>query len=153
MVVKGWSFPKFQNMGWVTFIATMPCIVLLTIFDNCLCILLHFREKKVSCLPSDRKILFEMFLNFSSSHFQCFFKYDLYLIQICIFWFVGNWLKIWSLGDVSCISWFQSWPTSWVTFIAILPWNALLTLSVSMELISLSARVTSVKSAKPLSVS
>ena len=42
-------------------------------------------EKRKS---ADRKILFEMFLNSSSSHFQYFFKYDLYLIQICIFWFV-----------------------------------------------------------------
>ena len=39
----------------------------------------------------------------------------------------------------------QSWPPGCVTCIATLPWVALLTLSVSIELVSSSARVTSVK--------
>ena len=39
-----------------------------------------------------------------------------------------------------------------ITFIATLPWNALLAISVSIESVSSSARVTSVKSAKPLSL-
>ena len=48
------------------------------------------------------------------------------------------------------ISWrhlhcFQSWPPDCVTCIATLPWIALLALSVSIELVSSSARVTSVK--------
>ena len=46
----------------------------------------------------------------------------------------------------------QSWPQGWVTCIATLPWIILLALSVSIELVSSSARVTSVKSAKGLSV-
>ena len=49
---------------------------------------------------------------------------------------------------------FQSWPPGRVTCIATLPWIALLALSVSIELVSSSARVNSVKSAKvPQSVS
>ena len=48
------------------------------------------------------------------------------------------------------ISWrlskFQSWPPDCVTCIATLPWIVLLALSVSIELVSSSARVTSVKS-------
>ena len=40
----------------------------------------------------------------------------------------------------------QSWPQGWVTCIATLPWIILLALSVSIELVSSSARVTSVKS-------
>ena len=42
----------------------------------------------------------------------------------------------------------QSWPPGCVTCIATLPWIAILTLSVSIDLVSSSARVTSVKSAK-----
>ena len=38
--------------------------------------------------------------------------------------------------------WFQSWPPGCVTCIATLPWNALLALSVSIEFVSSSARVT-----------
>ena len=45
---------------------------------------------------------------------------------------------------------FQSWPPGRVTCIATLPWIALLALSVSIELVSSSARVTSVKFQKPL---
>ena len=48
---------------------------------------------------------------------------------------------------------FKIWPpdgTTWVTCIATLPWIALLALSVSIELVSSSARVTSVESVKPL---
>ena len=44
----------------------------------------------------------------------------------------------------------QSWPPGCVTCIATLPWIALLALSVSIGLVSSSARVTSVKSAKHL---
>ena len=40
---------------------------------------------------------------------------------------------------------FQGCPPGWVTCIATLPWITLLTLSVSIKLVSLSARVTSVK--------
>ena len=55
------------------------------------------------------------------------------------------------------ISWchlhcFQSWPPDCVTCIATLPWIALLALSVSIELVSSSARVTSVKSAKGVGI-
>ena len=55
------------------------------------------------------------------------------------------------------ISWrhlhcFQSWPPDCVTCIATLPWIALLALSASIELVSSSARVTSVKSTKGLSL-
>ena len=60
------------------------------------------------------------------------------------FWFVANQFKIWSSGNVTCIAWFQSWPPGCVTRIATLPWNALLALSVSIEFVSSSARVTSV---------
>ena len=44
------------------------------------------------------------------------------------------------------LHWFQSWPPGSVTCIATLPWIALLALSASIELVSSSARVTSVKS-------
>ena len=43
---------------------------------------------------------------------------------------------------------FQSWPPGNITCIATLPWIALLASSVSIEFVSSSARVTSVKSAK-----
>ena len=46
----------------------------------------------------------------------------------------------------------QSWPPGCVTCIATLPWIALLALSVSIDLVSSSARVTSVKSAQGLGV-
>ena len=49
---------------------------------------------------------------------------------------------------MSHMHWFQSWPPGWVTNIATFPWNAQLALSVSSELTSLSARVTSVEFAK-----
>ena len=62
----------------------------------------------------------------------------------------ANWFKIWSSGDVTCIAWFQSWQPGCVTCIATLPWNVLLALSVSIGLVSLSARVLSVKSAEGL---
>ena len=71
----------------------------------------------------------------------------LYFFWICTFWFVANWFKIWSSGDVTCIAWFQSWPPGCVTCVATLPWIALSALSVSIELVSSAARVTSVKSA------
>ena len=83
---------------------------------------------------------------FSTSYLQYFLQSDLYFFWVCIFSFVANWFKIWSSGDVTCIAWFQSWPPGCVTCIATLPWNALLALSVSIELVSSSARVTSVKS-------
>ena len=47
---------------------------------------------------------------------------------------------------------FQSWPPGWVTCIATLPGITLLALSVSIELVSSSARVTSVKFHKRLVV-
>ena len=46
----------------------------------------------------------------------------------------------------------QIWPPGCVTCIATLPWIALLALSVSIELVSSSARVTSVKSTQGLGV-
>ena len=46
--------------------------------------------------------LFEIFLYFWTSDLQYFLESDLYFIQICIFWFVTNRFKIWSLCDVSC---------------------------------------------------
>ena len=49
--------------------------------------------------------------------------------------------------------WFQSFQLGCVTRVATLPWNALLALSVSIEFVSSSARVPSVKSAQPLSLS
>ena len=52
--------------------------------------------------------------------------------------------KIWSLDGATCISY---------NCIATLPWIVLLTLSVSIELVSSSARVTSVKFQKGVSVS
>ena len=51
------------------------------------------------------------------------------------------------------LHWFQSWPPGNVTCIATLPWIALLALSVSIEFVSSSARVTSVKFAKGVSLS
>ena len=47
----------------------------------------------------------------------------------------------------------QSWPPGCVTRVATLTWNALLALSVSIEFVYSSARVTSVKFAKPPSLS
>ena len=46
--------------------------------------------------------LFEIFLYFWTSDLQYFLESDFYFIQICIFWFVTNRFKIWSLCDVSC---------------------------------------------------
>ena len=45
------------------------------------------------------------------------------------------------------------WPPGCVTRVATLPWNALLALSVSIELLSSSARVTSVKFQQGVSLS
>jgi len=50
------------------------------------------------------------------------------------------------------LHWFQSWLPEWVTYITTLPSDALLTLSVSIGLVSLSVRVISVKFTKPLSL-
>ena len=47
---------------------------------------------------------------------------------------------------------FQSWAPGRITCIATLPWIALLAISVSIELVSSSARVTSVKFAQGLSL-
>ena len=70
-----------------------------------------------------------------------------YFFWIYTCWFVPTWFKIWSSGHVTCIAWFQIWPPGCVTRVAKLPWNVLLALSVSIGLVSSSARVTSVKSA------
>ena len=55
-------------------------------------------------------------------------------------WHNLDWFKIWSFAL------FAKLATRYVTWIATLPWIALLALSVSIELVSLSARVTSVLS-------
>ena len=66
-------------------------------------------------------------------------------------WRILHWLQIWPPDDTTCISWLHQIESSSVetcitciTRVATLPWNALL---------ALSARVTSVKSAKPIGVS
>ena len=46
------------------------------------------------------------------------------------------------------LHWLQIWPTDGATCIAAMPWIALLALSVSIEFVSSSARVTSVKFAQ-----
>ena len=102
---------------------------------------------------SDRLISIETLLHFSTSDLQYFLKSVLYFLWICIFWFVANRFKIWSSDHVTCIAWFQIWPPGCVTRVAKLSWNVLLALSVSIGLVSSSARVTSVKSAKGLLVS
>ena len=53
--------------------------------------------------------------------------------------------EIWPSDGITCISYKIAWLSH---FIATLPWIALLTLSVCIELVSSSARVTSVNSAK-----
>ena len=93
-----------------------------------------------------------MSLYFTFSYLQYFLKSDLYFIKKDIFWFVGNWFKILSMDDVSCFGskvghQIQS---DWVTFIATLPWIAILALSACSELVAWSARVTSVKLAQRL---
>ena len=55
---------------------------------------------------------------------------------------VQNLVNEWRL-----LHWFQSWLLDWVTFIATLPWIAILALSACIELVAWSARVTSIKSA------
>ena len=73
----------------------------------------------------------------------------MYLIFDLIFWVRWNSGNVWHLATRwHHLHWFQSWPPGCVTYIATFPWIALLALSVSMELVSLSARVTSVKSQK-----
>ena len=62
---------------------------------------------------------------------------------------MANWFKIWSSGDVPCN---VSKVGHQVACIATLPWIALLALSVNIELVSSSARVTSVKSTQGLGV-
>ena len=42
-----------------------------------------------------------MFLYFSTSDLRYFLESNLYFIQICIFWFVANRIKIWSSGDIT----------------------------------------------------
>ena len=69
-------------------------------------------------------------------------------------WCHLNWFQIWSPDGITCISskfGHQMAPLALVT-IATLPWIVLLTLSVSIELVSSSARVTSVKFQQRLSL-
>ena len=54
------------------------------------------------------------------------------------------------LKNVAIVHWFQCCPPGWVTCIATLPGIALLALSVGIDLVSSSARVTSVKSNQTL---
>ena len=85
-----------------------PVIVMVIIYLNylesrmCMNTSNLFMQKSKSGLMSirsalsDCKILFEMFLYFSTSDLRYFLKSNLYFIQICIFWFVANRFKIWS---------------------------------------------------------
>ena len=56
-------------------------------------------------------------------------------------------LQFWLPDGATCIR-LPYWPPGCVVCIATLPWNVLLALSVSIQLVSSSAKVTSVKSAK-----
>ena len=90
-----------------------PVIVMVIIYLNylesrmCMNTSNLFMQKSKSGLMSirsalsDCKILFEMFLYFSTSDLRYFLESNLYFIQICIFWFVANRIKIWSSGDIT----------------------------------------------------
>ena len=96
-----------------------------------------------------------------------------YLQDFATIWYLIRWLQFWPLALKANVAtswkfghqvqnlvirwrhlhWFQCCPPGWVTCIATLPGIALLTLSVGIDLVSSSARVTSVKSAKGVSLS
>ena len=61
------------------------------------------KQTKQQTIKQNNKQTNKMFLYIPSSYLQYFLKSDLYFIKIYIFWFVGNWFKIWSMDDVSCI--------------------------------------------------
>ena len=95
-----------------------------------------------------------------------------YLQDFATIWCLIHWLQFWPLALKANLAtswkfghqvqnlvirwrhlhWFQCCPPGWVTCIATLPGIALLTLSVGIDLVSSSARVTSVKSAKGVSL-
>ena len=88
-----------------------------------------------------------------------------YLQYFATIWYLIRWLQFWPLALKANVAtswkfghqvqnlvirwrhlhWFQCCPPGWVTCIATLPGIALLTLSVGIDLVSSSARVTSVK--------
>ena len=96
-----------------------------------------------------------------------------YLQDFATIWCLIRWLQFWPLALKANLAtswkfghqvqnlvirwrylhWFQCCPPGWVTCIATLPGIALLTLSVGIDLVSSSARVTSVKSHKGVLVS
>ena len=61
------------------------------------------KQTKQQTIKQNNKQANKMFLYIPSSYLQYFLKSDLYFIKKYIFWFVGNWFKIWSVDDVSCI--------------------------------------------------
>ena len=95
-----------------------------------------------------------------------------YLQDFATIWYLIRWLQFWPLALKANLAtswkfghqvqnlvirwrhlhWFQCCPPGWVTCIATLPGIALLTLSVGIDLVSSSARVTSVKSHKGVSL-
>ena len=96
-----------------------------------------------------------------------------YLQDFATIWYLIRWLQFWPLALKANVAtswkfghqvqnlvirwrhlhWFQCCPPGWVTCIATLPGIALLALSVGIDLVSSSARVTSVKFQKHDSVS
>ena len=88
-----------------------------------------------------------------------------YLQDFATIWYLIRWLQFWPLALKANVAtswkfghqvqnlvirwrhlhWFQCCPPGWVTCIATLPGIALLTLSVGIDLVSSSARLTSVK--------
>ena len=96
-----------------------------------------------------------------------------YLQDFATIWYLIRWLQFWPLALKANVAtswkfghqvqnlvirwrhlhWFQCCPPGWVTCIATLPGIALLTLSVGIDLVSSSARVTSVKSQQGVSLS
>ena len=55
---------------------------------------IKIRLMSITSALSNCKILFTMFLYFSTSDLRYFLKSNFYFIKICIFWFVANWFKI-----------------------------------------------------------
>ena len=123
-MVRGWSFPKIQMQPMP--LCFLSCRRFEDTFKNA-----HWRKVKQMqsmrlCFLSCRR-----------------FEDNVYFLICC------NSVQNLVIG-CCLLHWFQSWLPGWVTYITTLPCNALLTLSVSIGLVSLSVRVISVKFAQPL---
>ena len=141
---ESWPGDEWNHFGRVMLIDHVPELGAMSVLEHVqpleeeIKIRTH-HDKVCSVCPLNLDWDVVVFLNFRCAIFLL--KSYLYFFWVCI----SDLLQIDSkFGHVTCIAWFQSWPPGCVTRIATLPWNAPLVLSVSIEFVSSSPRVTSV---------